>query len=287
MRSTSYVLTLALLFGCGGGGQSTDSTTPVMTEPPPEEPVSEGETPTEPEKPAEVTPPAPPTPGDPAEVGPDIYKLVTENDQVRAFEVTFAPGAKIGLHKHPDHVVYAIAGGKLTITGQDGTPKEIEAKTGDAMFLQAEAHSAENKTDKEIKMLVVELRGPSKSPAPKGKDPLKAGGKAHRKVFENDKVRVMEVTFKKGGKIPDHAHPDNFNYVLEGGQLEVTEQGAEGAKEKKKMDLAPGMGVFLPATVHAGKNVGKTQVKIVVVELKPAGGAAAPEPAKPEPKPIK
>ncbi len=284
MRSTNYVLTLALLIGCGGGGQSTDSTTPVMTEPPPEEPVAtEPEQPAEPDKPAE--PPAPPTPGDPAQVGPDIYKVVTENDQVRAFEVTFAPGAKIALHQHPDHVAYALTDGKLTIMGQDGAPQEIDLKAGQAMFLQAQAHAAENKTDKEIKALVVELRGPSKSPAPKGKDPLKAGPKIYKKVFENEKVRVLEATFKKGAKIPDHAHPDHWNYVVEAGQLEVTAPGAEGTKEKQKMDLTAGQGVFIPATVHSAKNTGKTQVKIVVVELK-ADAAAAPA-ATPEPKPSK
>ena len=282
MRSTNYVLTLALLFGCGGG-RSTDSTTPVMTEPPVEEPVaSEGEQPTEPEKPAE--PPAPPTPGDPAQVGPDIYKLLTENDQVRAFEVTFAPGAKMGLHQHPDHVAYAIVGGKLTVTDQDGKTQEIELKAGDAMFLPAQAHSAENKTDKEIKVLVVELRGPSKSAAPKGKDPLKAGPKMYRKIFENEKVRVLEVTFKKGSKMPEHTHPDHLGYVAEGGQLEVTAANAEGKKEKQKLDVTAGAGMFLQAGVHSARNSGKTQVRLVVVELKPDAAAA---PAAPTPEPTK
>jgi beta-alanine degradation protein BauB len=284
MRSTSYALTLALLLGCGGG-KSTETTAPVMTEPPPEEPIAEQpEQPTEPEKPAE---PTPPEPGDPAQVGPDIYKLVTENDQVRAFEVTFAAGAKIAAHKHPDHVVYALTPGKLTIMGQDGAAQEIEPKAGEAMFLPAQAHSAENKTDKEIKLLVVELRGASKSPAPKGKDPLKAGPKIYKKVFENDKVRLLEATFKKGAKIPDHAHPDHFNYVVTGGQLEITAPGAEGKKEKQKLDLTPGQGVFLPATVHSARNTGKSEVKIVVVELKPEAGAAPTPAPTPEPKPSK
>ena len=292
MRSTSYALTLALIFGCGGGSQSTDSTTPVMTEPPPEEPVSETEQPTEPEKPAE--PPAPPEPGDPAQVGPDIYKVVTENDQVRAFEVTFAPGAKIAMHKHPDHIAYAITPGTLTLTGQDGKTQDIELKAGQAMFLPAQAHAAENKTDKEIKAIVVELRGPSKNPAPKGKDPAKAGPKIYKQVLDNEKVRVFEVTFKKGAKIPDHTHPDHWAYVVTGGQLEITGPNAEGKKEKQKMDLTPGQGVFLPAAVHSAKNTGPSELKLVVVELKPAAGAApaAPEPEKkpapvPEPKPSK
>jgi beta-alanine degradation protein BauB len=285
MRSTSYALSLALVLGCGGG-QSTETTAPVMTEPPPEEPVAEQpEQPTEPEKPVA---PTPPEPGDPAQVGPDIYKLVTENDQVRAFEVTFAAGAKIALHKHPDHVVYALTPGKLTLMGQDGAPQEIEVKAGEAMFLAAQAHAAENKTDKEIKLLVVELRAASKSPAPKGKDPLKAGPKIYKKVFENEKVRVLEATFKKGGKIPDHAHTDHFNYVVTGGQLEITAPGAEGKKEKQKMDLTPGQGLFLPATIHSARNTGKSEVKIVVVELKPEAGAAPATPAPaPEPKPSK
>jgi len=286
MRSTNYVLTLALLFGCGGG-QSTDSTTPVMTEPPVEEPVADAEQPTEPEKPAE--PPAPPTPGDPAQVGPDIYKVVTENDQVRAFEVTFAPGAKIGLHQHPDHVAYALTDGKLTITGQDGVAQDIDLKAGQAMFLAAQAHSAENKTDKEIKAVVVELRAGSKSPTPKGKDPLKAGPKMYKKVFENEKVRVLEVTFKKGAKIPEHVHPDHWNYVAEAGQLEITAPNAEGKKEKQKLDLTVGQGVFLPAGPHSARNPGKSQVRVVVFELKPDAAAAPatpPAPA-PEPKPSK
>lgn len=287
MRSTSYALTLALLLGCGGGSQSTESTTPVMTEPPPEEPVAtEPEQPAEPDKPAE--PPAPPEPGDPTQVGPDIYKTVAENDQLRAFEVTFAPGAKIAMHKHPDHVAYALTDGKLTLTGQDGKSQEIDIKAGQAMFLPAQAHAAENKGDKETKLLVVELRGPSKTPAPKGKDPAKAGPKIYKQVLDNEKVRVFEVTFKKGGKIPDHAHPDHLAYVVTGGQLEITGQGAEGKKEKQKMDLTPGQAVFMPASVHAAKNTGKSEIKLVVVELKPAAGAAAtPEPAKPEPKPSK
>lgn len=287
MRSTSYLLPFALLLGCGGG-QSTETTTPVMTEPPVEEPVAaDTELPAEPEKPAEPAPPPAPTPGDPVQVGPDIYKVVTENDQVRAFEVTFAPGAKIGLHQHPDHVAYALTAGKLTVSGQDGgAPQEIELKAGQAMFLAGQAHSAENKTDKEIKAIVVELRGASKNPAPKGKDPLKAGPKIYKKVFENEKVRVLEATFKKGARIPEHAHADHWNYVVEGGQLEVTAPGAEGAKEKQKLDLAAGQGVFIPATTHAARNSGKTQVKVLVVELKadaaaaPAAPAATPEPKK-------
>ncbi len=282
MRSTNYVLTFALLFGCGGGSQSTDSTTPVMTEPPPEEPVADSEQPAEPDKPTEPTqPPTPPQPGDPVEVGPDIYKVITENDQLRAFEITFAPGAKIGVHKHPDHVAYALTDGKLTIMGQDGAAQDIELKAGQAMFLEAQVHAAENKTDKEIKALVVELRGPSKTAAPKGKDPLKAGPKIYKKVFENDKVRVLEATFKKGAKIPDHTHPDHFAYVVTGGQLEISGPGAEGTKTKNKMDLTPGQGVFLPAAVHSAKNTGKSEVKLVVLELKAAADAAAPTETKP------
>ena len=137
MRSKNTFFALALLIGCGGGNKD-DTTTPVMTEPPVEDPAATdpGTGPTEPAP----TEPEPPKVGAPHEVGPDIYKVVTENDQIRAYEVTFAPAAKIGLHQHPDHVVYGITAGKLKVTAQGGQPQEIEIKAGSAAFMPAGAH---------------------------------------------------------------------------------------------------------------------------------------------------
>jgi quercetin dioxygenase-like cupin family protein len=48
--------------------------------------------------------------GDPLAVGPEIYKLKFENERVRVMDITFAPGAKIDMHTHPDHITVITQG---------------------------------------------------------------------------------------------------------------------------------------------------------------------------------
>lgn len=95
---------------------------------------------------------------DPLEVGPDVYKSKFENERVRVMDVTFAPGASIAMHSHPDHFVHVASGGKLVLSYPDGTSKELEAKAGDILWLNAESHAAVNHGDTEVKLLVVELK---------------------------------------------------------------------------------------------------------------------------------
>ena len=99
---------------------------------------------------------------DPAVVGKGIYKQVLDNDKVRVFEVTFKPGAKIDMHSHPDHVAYVVTPGKLNITGKDGKTDAFDLKTGMAVFLPAQAHSANNPGKTMVKLVVTELKDAKK-----------------------------------------------------------------------------------------------------------------------------
>ncbi len=96
--------------------------------------------------------------GDPLAVGPEIYKLKFENERVRIMEITFAPGAKIDMHTHPDHIAVITQAGKLTLSYPDGTTKDMEGKVGDAFFIPAETHGAVNSGDSEVKGVVIELK---------------------------------------------------------------------------------------------------------------------------------
>ena len=49
-------------------------------------------------------------------------------------------------------------------------------------------------------------------------DPLAVAPKMYKRLFENERVRVMEVTFEPGDKIAKHSHPDHFVTVLEPGK---------------------------------------------------------------------
>lgn len=96
---------------------------------------------------------------DPLAVGGDVYKKVFENDKVRVMEVTFAPGAKIGMHTHPDHFAYVITGGKLRITNDAGKTMDADLAVGQVMWIDAESHKAENPGTTAVKVLVTELKG--------------------------------------------------------------------------------------------------------------------------------
>jgi len=95
-------------------------------------------------------------------------------------------------------------------------------------------------------------------------DPLAVGGDVYKKVFENDAVRVMEVTFAVGTKIAMHTHPDHFAYVMKGGSIRITNE----AGKVTDAALIPGQVLWIDAETHAAENTGTTELKILVTELK-------------------
>ncbi len=84
-------------------------------------------------------------------------KVLNENDKVRILKVVFKPGEVAKMHHHPDHVVYAIEGGKLSITS-GGKTQESEINTGSATFFEAQDHEVKNIGNTTIDLIVTELK---------------------------------------------------------------------------------------------------------------------------------
>ena len=97
-------------------------------------------------------------------------------------------------------------------------------------------------------------------------DPATIGPTIYKQTLDNERVRVFEVTFKKGAEVAMHAHPDHVAYIVSGGKLELTL--ADGTKNV--IDAKPGETFFLPAQAHSAKNVGKGTIRVIVTELKDA-----------------
>jgi len=113
-------------------------------------------------------------------------------------------------------------------------------------------------------------------------DPIEVGPDVYKLAFENDRVRVMEITFQPGDKIALHSHPDHFVYVISGGTLALSyPDGTIKEFAGKAGDV-----VWINAESHAAENVGTTEFRGVVVELKePAAAPAASEASADEAKP--
>jgi len=95
------------------------------------------------------------------------------------------------------------------------------------------------------------------------KDPLDVAKNVYKFKMENDKVRVLQVTFKPGDKAVMHYHPDHVVYVIEGGKAKLTTQ-----EKTDILNLKTGDAIFLDAQSHEVENTGKTKLDLLVVELK-------------------
>ena len=95
---------------------------------------------------------------DALQTAPDVYSLIMENERVRVLSVKFKPGQKAKMHSHPDHVIYVLKDGKIKITTPDGKSNDVSLKAGQAIWMAAGQHAAENLGNTEASNLVVELK---------------------------------------------------------------------------------------------------------------------------------
>lgn len=83
-------------------------------------------------------------------------------------------------------------------------------------------------------------------------------------VFENDRVRVLDVRHEPGGKEPMHTHPAYVGIALTNLTMKITSpDGKTVVKERKAGDVNWGEPVS-----HSIENVGTTEFHMLVVELK-------------------
>lgn len=81
-------------------------------------------------------------------------------------------------------------------------------------------------------------------------------------LLDNDKVRVLEVQFKAGEKLPMHSHPNHILYALVNGKVKTT------LADGKVMDteVKAGEAVWRGAVTHANEAI--TDGHVILVEMK-------------------
>ena len=96
---------------------------------------------------------------DAVKVDPKHYSVVSENDQVRILKVHYGPHEKSVMHSHPNTVAVFLTDAKGTFTFPDGKKQDFAVKAGDSQYSAAATHLPENTGDKEMELIVVELKG--------------------------------------------------------------------------------------------------------------------------------
>lgn len=95
-------------------------------------------------------------------------------------------------------------------------------------------------------------------------DPVQIAPNIYKVLFENERVRLLEVRQKPGDESPMHGHPDCLIYCL--GDGKVTFSSPSG--ESQDVEIHAGETIWLEAQEHAAKASGATNVNALVFELK-------------------
>jgi quercetin dioxygenase-like cupin family protein len=85
----------------------------------------------------------------------------------------------------------------------------------------------------------------------------------YKKLADTLNIRMLTGTYKPGDSSIMHAHPDFALYILDGGTVEVTAENGS----KQNIEFKKDMAVVLPSQTHSAKNIGKTTLRLVVVEV--------------------
>ena len=98
-------------------------------------------------------------------------------------------------------------------------------------------------------------------------DPAKVMPRAYRVALENDRLRVLEFTGRPGMGICGegmHSHPAHLTVVLSDWQgRATTPDGTARDRERKLGDV-----FWSEAETHKNENTGKTNSRVLIVELK-------------------
>ena len=91
-------------------------------------------------------------------VASNFYKVLLENDRVRVLVSRSRPGDKAAMHSHPAVVAVGVTDGKFKFTFPDGQSADVELKSGEAMYADSTAHTAEHTGSGEAVVILVELK---------------------------------------------------------------------------------------------------------------------------------
>ena len=104
----------------------------------------------------------------------------------------------------------------------------------------------------------------SDSGVTRAQDPLVVNSKSITLKLENSRVRVLEATLKPGVKEETHSHPAYVIYVIAGGKVRT--HNADGTITET--NFRTGDVIYRDPVTHWAENIGKTTIRLELVELK-------------------
>lgn len=102
------------------------------------------------------------------------------------------------------------------------------------------------------------------NPVSREQDPVKLAPGVYKVLFENDRVRMLEIRLRPGGKSPMHSHPPYVAYAL--GRFKIRLTLPDG--QTKQLIFSEGETGWSDAETHSVENVGDTDLHALNIEIK-------------------
>jgi quercetin dioxygenase-like cupin family protein len=95
-------------------------------------------------------------------------------------------------------------------------------------------------------------------------DAAKVAPHVYKVLFENERVRLLDVRMNPGEESAQHSHPNYLLHALQGGKVKLTDASGQSAE----VDIQAGDTMWREAEEHSARNVGTTELHALFVELK-------------------
>jgi hypothetical protein len=182
------------------------------------------------------------------------------NDKVVVMEDTLAPGEQEPMPARLPSIVVYMSDGTLEVTPAEGRARREEVKTGETVFVEAQAASVKNAGDAPLDFARVEFLGAG-SAEMWGMTGLSPNYKV---LVENQYARAYDIKIPAQTFEPQHTHHDRVVVSLSGAELEhILPDGT-----KQPSTLKTGEVVWRLGATHIGHNLGHTDLWVIAIEPK-------------------
>jgi beta-alanine degradation protein BauB len=197
-------------------------------------------------------------------------RVLFENELVRVIEIRMPPGVAEAKHSHAHGVTIALTDydNELT-TYPDRTVVRRHTKFGEVRWAEPVTHEARNTGATDQRVIRIDLkRDAPPAPVISESDPLDSlvvCKDTQTLIFENQFVRVVQEKVPPGVAQPMHRHRHGVLVPLADAEIEsVDDPGSQPAHRQLKFGDAS----WREPVVHAVRNIGKTELLNIRIELK-------------------
>jgi hypothetical protein len=201
---------------------------------------------------------------DPLDADGEHYLLEFENDQVRVLREKLAGGEGGAMHSHHDRVQVYLNDAEVTIIPRGGEPIAVNLVAGSTSWTDATTHQGLPKdTIENLSIELKELAG-DEVPPPEP-DAVLVDPEHHVVDFENERVRVVRMTYPPGFETPLHVHRAGFGVFLS----DAHGRNVPGEGEPVTIDATARSTFWTTGQpAHVTENLGEADLVVVLVEMK-------------------